>query len=230
MFNNIKAKKDKKSEYFFCLFVLYIQSEELLVNTIRKNNVTHQQEDTKIWNAFRSGDNQAYAFIYRKYAKQLLAYGMNFSTDKELVEDCVQNVFVNIHQTRSRLKETDNIQLYLFSAVKNSLFRSFEKEKELSLIESIEPVFSVDYTIEDQLEEQESDRKRKEKVLRLLEVLTPRQKEVIYYRYIMEMNFGEIGKLMQMNHQSIKNLIQRSIIKMRKSFPDMYKKQIRLKI
>ncbi|GHT48308.1 DNA-directed RNA polymerase sigma-70 factor [Bacteroidia bacterium] len=189
-----------------------------------------KQEDTKNWNDFRAGNNQGYALIYRTYAKQMVAYGMCFSADKQLVEDCVQSIFLNIYENKSRLKKVDNIKLYLFIALKNRLFDLFEKEKRLSLIESIEPVFSVDYTIEDQLEEQESDRKKKEKVLRLLEVLMPRQKEVIYYRYIMEMNFDEIGKLMQMNHQSIKNLIQRSIIKMRKSFPDMYKKQIRLKI
>jgi RNA polymerase sigma factor (sigma-70 family) len=113
----------------------------------------------------------------------------------------------------------------LFIALKNRLFNLFEKKKEFSLIESIEPVFSVDYSIEDQLEEQENDRNRKEKVFRVLEVLTPRQKEVIYYRYIMELDFDEIGKIMQMNYQSLQNLIQRSFIKMRKAFPDMYKKR-----
>jgi RNA polymerase sigma factor (sigma-70 family) len=183
--------------------------------------VTQKQEDEKIWNDFRAGDNHAYATIYRMYAKQLLAYGMRFSTDKELVKDCVQNVFVNIYENRSRLKETDNIKLFLFIALKNSLFRLFEKEKAFSMIESIEPVFFVDYTIEDQLEQEEDDRERKQKIIRVFEILTPRQKEVIYYRYMEEMDFDEIGKIMQMNYQSIQNLIQRSINKARKAFPEM---------
>jgi RNA polymerase sigma factor (sigma-70 family) len=179
-----------------------------------------KQEDEKIWNDFRAGDNQAYATIYRTYAKQLLAYGMRFSTDRELVKDCVQNVFVHIYEIRSRLKETDNIKLFLFIALKNSLFRLFEKEQEFSRIDTLEPVFSVDYSNEDQLEEEENDREREEKVLRIFEALTPRQKEVIYYRYMEEMDFDEISKIMQMNYISLQNLIQRSINKARKAFPD----------
>jgi RNA polymerase sigma factor (sigma-70 family) len=186
-----------------------------------------QQEDKKIWNDFRAGDNQAYTTIYRTYIKQLLAFGMHFSADKELVKDCIQNVFLSIHENRSRLKETDNIKLFLFIALKNSLFRLFEKKKEFSRIETIEPVFSVDYTIEDQLEEEENDRERKEKILRIFEVLTPRQKEVLYYRYMEEMNFDEIEEIMQMNYQSLRNLIHRSMDKTRKAFPDMYKKQVK---
>ncbi|GHS95309.1 RNA polymerase [Bacteroidia bacterium] len=177
--------------------------------------MTQKQEDEKMWNDFRAGDNQAYAVIYRRYVKQLLAYGMRFSADRELVKDCVQNVFVHIYENRSRLKETDNVKLFLFITLKNSLFRLFEKEKEFSRIDTLEPVFSVDYSTEDQLKEE-----KEEKVLRIFEALTPRQKEVIYYRYMEEMDFDKIGKIMQMNYQSIQNLIQRSINKARKAFPD----------
>jgi RNA polymerase sigma factor (sigma-70 family) len=191
--------------------------------------VTQKQKDEKLWNDLRAGDNQAYTTIYRTYVKQLLAYGMRFSTNRELVKDCIQDVFVNIHENRSRLKATDNIKLYLFIALKNSLFRLFEKEKPFSMIETIEPVFSVDYTIEDQLEEEENDRERQEKILRIFEFLTPRQKEVLYHRYMEEMDFDEIGEIMQMNYQSLLNLLSRSINKMRKAFPDMYKKQAKAK-
>jgi RNA polymerase sigma factor (sigma-70 family) len=191
--------------------------------------VTEKQKDEKIWNDFRAGDNQAYAIIYRTYIKQLLAYGMRFSTDRELVKDCIQNIFVNIHEKRSRLKATDNIKLFLFIALRNSLFRLFEEKKEFPLIETLEPVFSVDYTIENQLEEDENNLERKEKILRIFEILTPRQKEVIYYRYMEEMDFDEIGDIMQMNYQSIRNLIQRSINKARKAFPDMYKNKLKTK-
>jgi RNA polymerase sigma factor (sigma-70 family) len=191
--------------------------------------VIQKQEDRKIWNDFRAGDNQAYTTIYRMYVKQLLIYGMRFSTDRELVKDCIQNVFVNIYEKRSQLKETDNIKLFLFIALKNSIFRLFEKEKNLSLIDTLEPVFSVDYTNEDPLEKEENDRERETKVLRIFEALAPRQKEVLYYRYMEELDYDEIGKIMQMNYQSIQNLIQRAINKTRKAFPDMCRNKLRTK-
>lgn len=47
--------------------------------------------------------------------------------------------------------------------------------------------------------------------------LTDRQREVIYHRFIEELSMEEIGVLMQMNTQSVQNLIQRSLKKMRES-------------
>lgn len=62
--------------------------------------------------------------------------------------------------------------------------------------------------------EQESTRKV---ILQLMNQLTDRQREVIYHRFIEELSMEEIGILMQMNTQSVQNLIQRSLKKMRES-------------
>ena len=50
---------------------------------------------------------------------------------------------------------------------------------------------------------------------KLLQVLSPKQNEVIYYRYVEEMSYDEIGELMHMNNQSVRNLVHRSILKIR---------------
>ena len=52
-----------------------------------------------------------------------------------------------------------------------------------------------------------------------LRLLTDRQREIIYYRYIEELSIEEIASLMDMNYQSVQNSIQRSIKKIRESFP-----------
>ena len=54
----------------------------------------------------------------------------------------------------------------------------------------------------------------------MLESLTPRQKEVLYYRYMKNLTYDEIGEIMQMNYQSTLNLIQRSIKKLRETFAE----------
>ena len=62
--------------------------------------------------------------------------------------------------------------------------------------------------------EQESTRKV---ILQLMNQLTDRQREAIYHRFIEELSMEEIAVLMQMNTQSVQNLIQRSLKKMRES-------------
>lgn len=178
----------------------------------------NKQEDIKLWNSFLEGDENAYARIYELYAQEMYAYGLFFSTNKELVRDCLHDVFVKIYRNRKNLSPVDNIKLYLFMAMKNQLFDVFCKDKELYHNETVEPVFAIDFTVEDEMIYKEEQEYLSEKMQQMLDSLTPRQKEVIYYKYVENLTYEEIGEIMQMNYQSILNLIQRSLAKLRNSF------------
>jgi RNA polymerase sigma factor (sigma-70 family) len=177
-------------------------------------------EDKLLWNKFLAGDDKAYAYFYKKYVKELFSYGMRFTTDRELVKDCIQDVFVKLYSNRSTLSETDHVKLYLFIALKHTLFNIFQKDKSSYHIDTVEPVFSTDYTIEDSIIADEQEKERKEKMSRILDALPPRQKEVIYYRYVEGMELKEICLLMDMNYQSVQNLIHRAIKKVRSLFDE----------
>ena len=157
-------------------------------------------------------------YIYREYSQALYAYGMHFTSDKGLAEDCIQDVFIKIFQNRRHLQSTDNIKLYLFIALKNKLFNIFRKDIKYSQIDSLEPVFAAEYTIEDEIIENEREQFLNEKMIRMLEVLSPRQKEIIYYRFVEGLSYEEICQIMDMNYQSTQNLIQRSLKKLRTTF------------
>lgn len=181
--------------------------------TTKKRN-----SDQIIWENFLCGDDEAYTYIYREYSQALYAYGMHFTSDKGLVEDCIQDVFIKIFQNRRHLQSTGNIKLYLFIALKNKLFNIFRKDIKYSQIDSLEPVFAAEYTIEDEIIENEREQFLNEKMIRMLEVLSPRQKEIIYYRFVEGLSYEEICQIMDMNYQSTQNLIQRSLKKLRTTF------------
>ena len=179
-----------------------------------------KKEDVALWNQFLEGDEKAYLYIYKLYAQDMYSYGMLFTTNSELVKDCLHDVFIKIHRNRKKLSQVDNIRLYLLKAMKNYLFDVFDKKKELFHNDTIEPVFSPEYTIEDKIIRQEELHYQSRKIRQMLESLTPRQKEVLYYRYMKNLTYDEIGEIMQMNYQSILNLIQRSIKKLRETFAE----------
>lgn len=173
----------------------------------------------KLWERFVGGDDKAYAQLYNLYIDDLFAYGMHFTTNRESVKDCIQEVFVTLYKNRSRRKEIENLKYYLFTSLKNELFALFKKSVEQYQIETIEPVFNAEYSVEDILVEAETNRYNQERIKEVLQSLTPRQQEAIYYRYVEEMSYEHIGKLMQMNYQSVRNLIHRSIQKARDVAP-----------
>jgi RNA polymerase sigma factor (sigma-70 family) len=179
---------------------------------------SHDQEDNMLWKKFLSGDDGAYAYFYQKYVEILFSYGMRFTSDSELVKDCIHDVFVKLYSKRSKLKHVNQIQAYLLISLKNELYTIFQKDKTLYHIDVIESVFCIDYTAEEPLVAEEQEKEEQKKIRRILDTLTPRQKEVIYYRYIQGMELDEICKLMEINYQSLQNLIQRSIQKIKKTF------------
>lgn len=115
------------------------------------------------------------------------------------------------------MKKEVNIKFYLFTALKNSLYNTFKREMVFEKLEEQELYNILDHSDENKALsslEQESTRKV---ILQLMNQLTDRQREVIYHRFIEELSMEEIGVLMQMNTQSVQNLIQRSLRKMRES-------------
>lgn len=178
-----------------------------------------QIDTNNLWIRFIEGDDKAYAELYNLYIDDLFAFGMHFTPDRESVKDCIQEVFIYLYKNRSKQRKISNIKCYLFSALKNELFDLFKKSIEYYQIETIEPVFSTEYSVEELFVEAETDRSNKAKVKELLQILSPKQNEIIYYRYVEEMSYDEIGALMHMNNQSVRNLVHRSILKVRELLP-----------
>lgn len=177
-------------------------------------------DDSKIqWSHFLSGDNDAYKWLYKTYVHTLYSYGNRFTSDAEIIKDCIQDLFVTLYNSRSRLTTPDNVKLYLMISLKNKLMRTLQKRDfYISYNPDEEPVFLLEPTVEDDYIKNEEASRQKEKVEKILSVLTPRQKEIIYYRYIQELEMDEICELMNLNYQSAKNLIQRSLAKIRENY------------
>ena len=180
---------------------------------------SHINDDQQIWDKFLSGDDKSYTYFYKKYVEDLFSYGLHFTPNRELVKDCIQDVFVKIYCNRNKLSTTDNVKLYLFIALKNTLFNVFQKDKTNYHIDTLEPVFTIEFSMEDKLIREEIEEEQSERMNQMLDALTPRQKEVVYYRYIEGLEMEDICQLMSMNYQSVQNLIQRSFKKIRTVFP-----------
>ena len=162
----------------------------------------HTLSDSLLWKRFLEGDSSAYTQIYNRTVQDLFRFGLLYTSDKELIKDCIHDVFVKIHMNRAKLAPTDNIAAYLTVALKNTLFNALKKTTDsLSFDEIGEREETVQATVHT-----------------MMSVLTDRQREIIYYRYIKEMSIDEISKVTDMNNQSVSNSIQRALGRIRDLF------------
>lgn len=178
-------------------------------------------KDNSIWLDFLNGHTSAYAKIYELYAKQMYVYALHFTVNNELIEDSIHDIFVKLYNNRTKLSHIQNIKVYLFIALKNDILNQLNHPRSMSheLIENIEVSGKGDTDVEEEYIKQEFFSHRRELVLKYYSILSFRQKQAIRYRFEDDMGYKQIGELMNINIQSVKNIVQSAIKKIRATFP-----------
>lgn len=165
--------------------------------------------DQKIWKDFIEGDKSALSYVYFQNFEPMYQYGMKFKSDPEFIRDCIQDVFHKIIQAGKLLSPDSNIRFYLFKALKNRIYKEFEKEKRLKFVQLDISEFNTSFICENN---ENSDLNSYEKALsNALKSLSQRQREAIYLRYECGMEYEQICQLMDLKNDSARKLIHRSI-------------------
>lgn len=178
--------------------------------------------DTLLWNDFIKGNEDAYRLIYNNHVRSLFKYGCNFTRDEALIKDCIHDVFVDLSKYRSGLSKTNNIKLYLFKSLKRQIIRSLSRGGIFGTIDAEKLAFHYTVSYEDEMVDNESEQLRYQQLDEALSTLSPRQREAIYLKFVSDLSYEEISKVMQLNYQSARNLVFRGLEKLRESYPKSF--------
>lgn len=177
----------------------------------------------ELWKAFLLEDKEAFSTLYYQYSDILFSYGCRMVADRELVKDAIQDLFVKLYNNRSNLSETEHVRFYLLKALRNALILKLEKRPNLSIDADINLLFQVELSVSDDDGDDEMFSEEQTKELsRAMNTLTSRQREAVYLRYINEVPLEEIAQILDMNYQSARNLIHRSLLKLRKELLPLF--------
>ncbi len=165
--------------------------------------------------SFQAGNLAAFSELYDLHINILFNYGLKLTIDKELLKDCIHDVFVKLYVKREELGPIDNLKSYLFISLKNKLCDELRKRMYMSdtAVEDVNIVSPTD--VEEDYMEEEQQRNEFYKVQRLLDQLSPRQREALTLYYIEEKKYEDICEIMNMNYQSVRNLMHRGLTKLR---------------
>jgi RNA polymerase sigma factor (sigma-70 family) len=171
----------------------------------------------ELWERFRQQDDKAFSILFETFADTLYGYGRKFIADDDFVKDCVQDLFVKLYNNRTSLSPTTNPKFYLLFSLKNTIIDALAKTGRIIYVSPDDlPFLGTGYYIQetDSPEEAETGLKIKE----ALDVLNARQKEAIYLRFQQGLSYEEVSRMLGINYQSARNLIHRSITKIRSTY------------
>jgi RNA polymerase sigma-70 factor (ECF subfamily) len=177
-----------------------------------------QLNDEQLWEKFRQGDQSAFAMIYQLHYRTLYGYGKKFGLHESIVEDAIQDLFVNLWQTKSNLSLVNNIKYYLFRCLRRDLHRVHIKEGRMESIDEQELKDSLPLLFEDfvfQPEETESELAAK--LVTILKKLPKRQLEAITLRYYENFSSKEIAAIMEVSEKTVRNTLYNALVFLRES-------------
>jgi RNA polymerase sigma factor (sigma-70 family) len=175
--------------------------------------------DRILWEAMKSGKKSALESIYNREVDYLYNYALRLTSNGDLIKDSIQDLFIELWKKRESIGSTDAIRPYLITSLRRKIISTIKKEGKTApeVIEDID--FRTDEAIEANIIEKETAIERKKALSVAMKQLSSRQREAIYHKFYNNHSYEEICKIMDINYQSVRNLISQGIKKM-KGFVD----------
>jgi RNA polymerase sigma factor (sigma-70 family) len=181
-------------------------------------NEDSRAEDGFLWDNLRRGNREAFEVIYRKHVNHLYNFGMHIYMDRDLVEDAIQDVFVNIWKRHAFLGETDSIKFYLFKCLKREIVRKL-KERERKAGVNAEAIKELVYceSVESELISRQLTEQNQITLSRAIESLPEKQREIIVNRFYNNLSAEQISSKMSLSIDSTYTLLSRAVRELRKN-------------
>lgn len=178
-------------------------------------------EDPERWDAFRAGDRVAFGQIYDQHVQELLSYGNRITNDRQLIRDSIQDLFLHLWSQRENLSPTDSVKFYLYRSLRNRIIRNAGRTSMLATdLHLVPEEILAELPLETIWIAQEKKQEQADKLREAIDRLPKRQQEVIQLRYYHDFNAEKIAKLLEINNQSVRNLLHQAIGRLRDFFGD----------
>ncbi|HET6542776.1 MAG TPA: sigma-70 family RNA polymerase sigma factor [Chryseolinea sp.] len=183
-----------------------------------RNTKDQSLDDSTLWMSFKKGNDLAFSILYNKYVQRLYSYGMHSCRDKDLVLDCLQELFTLLWDRREKLSEVTCVNYYLFKSFRRLLMNRLTVGRKFLISLSDRDSYGFDFSPsqEETLIEEEWETERNKKVRNSLHSLTKRQREAIYLMFFNQLSYHEVAAIMDLHVDSVYNLISKSIDLLRK--------------
>ena len=165
------------------------------------------------------GSQRALGEIMDIYTSDLLLYAFSFTKEKELAEEIVEDIFLNIWNTRESISKINNIKAYLVRSVRNKCLNELEKQsRKLHVVgDDNESENLSDFrTVEDDYISEEYT----EFVNDCIDDLPERGKEILILARFNKLKYKEISKLLKISTKTVENTLSRTLKKLSKSISE----------
>jgi RNA polymerase sigma factor (sigma-70 family) len=183
---------------------------------------TGSLDDELLWGQFKAGNELAFSVLYKRHVNRLFNYGMHNCRDRELVKDCLQELFTRLWNKRETLGVAGSVNYYLFKSFRRLLISRLIANRKFALPfhDNPDSMFEFIPSIEDTMIAGEAKKQQLEQLKVSFNALTKRQREAIFLKFFNELSYHEVSSIMELNVDSVYNLISKALTVLKKKLKD----------
>lgn len=170
--------------------------------------------DEKLYNAYLSGEKQAFEYIYNKYKSKIEYFIYNIVKDYQKAEDLTQETFIYVMQ--NKLQEGSSFKYYIYLVAKSKAFNYINVEKRRYEINK-QYVLNANEEVSNDILEEIMKEETKNEVLKGIDELDEKYKNAMYLVNIEGLSYEETAKILDETLSNTKTLIHRGKKQLRKN-------------
>mgnify|MGYP006293493459 FL=1 len=174
-----------------------------------------------IWENFKSGHRKAFEIIYNEFVDVMFSYGSRITKDRDMLEDCIHDVFISLYQYGSELRKPESLEFYLLKSLKHTIFRKLKESDRYLNDQKINETFDLKFSVENTDSTNISDEQTK-KLQKEIQKLDSKKRELLFLKFNSGLTYKEIGKLLDLNPDAVKKQVYRLLKFMRDRLGDTF--------
>ncbi len=143
------------------------------------------------------GNKDVFGVLMERYEKKLLRYGRKFLSEKENIEDIVQEVFIKAYQNIQSFDTSQKFSPWIYRIAHNTFINALKKKSRNPLY-----LFDFDTLLYHPIYENPDDKEKDQQEMRVmvdkgLDGLSQKYKEIIILHYLEELSYKEIADVLR---------------------------------
>jgi len=160
--------------------------------------------DHNIKSLIANGDQKKFRQLIELTSDELLWFAIGFLKNKEISEEIVSDVYVNIWNKRTQLESIVNLKSYLFICVRNGCLSHLRKAKNEKIV-SIDSVNEFSFIPVEGPEDSLIEKEIIEQIYAAIETLPCKCKLVFTLAKINGLKYREIAEVMDITEKTVNN-------------------------
>jgi len=163
-----------------------------------------------VFESLKKGDLDVFDKLYEEYYEKLCLYAFQYTSNKALIEDIVQEVFIQLWTSRKKIVIRTSLKSYLYKVVYNKLMDSYriDKRKDKMLLSYYNTALT---TIIDTIEDNDDLKKARLKNLdACIAELPDRCRKVFISKKISGLKYKQVSKELNISVKTVEGHVTRA--------------------